>query len=322
MAAKIILASAAATVLLTSTAFAQVQTQTDDRFAPRIYGSTAVAPANYGQAQPTQATTIKRVVEPVTPDFQTTIFAAPTYSETDVVKAQHFKPGDLSDAEYQALLDEADRIRAYQDNNGYITDSYSSEATYGTVVSSDTSYDAGTTTVYPSTGSYEIELFEPETTIANTVTYAETTSIESYSTTNSFASSHRVLKGDTLYNISKRYSVSVDSLKSANYLSDNNIGIGQVLNIPASTMIVSENTYVAPVTTVSTNSNLTYIRNVEPIAGQSSGIYAVLPKDTLYSISRRACVKVADLIAINAITSPSSIQPGQRLTMPQGHCLN
>lgn len=321
MAVKIILASAAATVLLTSTAFAQVQTQTDDRFAPRTYGSTVVAPVNYGAAQATTTSTINRVVEPVTQDFQTTIFAAPTYSETDVVKAQHFKPGDLSDAEYQALLDEADRIRAYQNNNGYITDDYTSEVTYGTVVSSGEVYDAGTTTVYPSTGSYEIELFEPETTTASTVTYAETTPIApSYS--NSFSSSHRVLKGDTLYNISKRYAVSVDSLKSANYLSDNNIGIGQVLNIPAGTTIVSENTYIAPVTTASTNSNLTYIRNVEPIAGQNSGIYAVLPKDTLYSISRRACVKVADLISVNAISSPSSIQPGQRLTMPQGHCLN
>jgi len=105
-------------------------------------------------------------------------------------------------------------------------------------------------------------------------------------------------------------------------MSDNNIGIGQVLNIPASTTVISENTYIAPVTTTSASSNLTYIRNVEPISGVNSGVYAVLPKDTLYSISRRACVKVSELIAANGISSPNAIQPGQRLTMPQGHCLN
>lgn len=323
MAVKIILASVAASVLLSSTAFAQVQNQIDNRFEPRIYGSTTVAPVNYGQTQHTQSTTINRVVEPVTPNFQRTILAAPKYSQSDVVRAQHFKPGDLSDTEYQALLDEADRVRAYQDNNGYITDDYTNEITYGTQNHAETTYDAGTTTVYPSNGSYEIELFEPST--SNTVTYAETTPVQTYSngyaSSNTFTASHQVLKGDTLYNISKRYSVSIDSLKSANYMSDNNIGIGQVLNIPQSTTTVSQNTYITPVTTVSTDTNLTYIRNVEPIAGQNS-IYAVLPKDTLYSISRRACVKVADLIAVNAISSPGAIQPGQRLTMPEGHCLN
>lgn len=323
MATKLLLASAATTLMLTGTAFAQIHTQTDGRFAPRIYGSTAVTPANHGQSQ---SSTV-RVVEPVTQDFQTTIFAAPTYTETDVVKAQHFKRGDLSDAEYQALLDEADRIRAYQASNGYVSDSYTAPPSgyiseSSTVAPSGVTYDAGTTTVYPTSGDYEIELFAPETTDIGTVTYAETTPVQT-STLNSFSTqTHNVLRGDTLYNISKRYNVSVDSLKSANYMSDNNIGIGQVLTIPASTTIVSENSYVAPVTATSANTRLTYIRNVEPLTPVNSGVYAVLPKDTLYSISRQACVKVSDLISVNGISSPNAIQPGQRLTMPQGHCLN
>lgn len=324
MATKFLLASITATALLSAPAFAQaqVQTQTDDRFAPRIYGSTAVTSTTYGQAQiQSQPTTIRRVVEPVTQDFQTTIFSAPTYSQTDVVKAQHFKPGDLSDAEYQALLDEADRIRSYQESNGYISDSYTAQSGYISD-SSTVTYDAGTTTVYPSSESYEIEMFAPATTPVETITYAETTPIQTSAISSYATTTHSVLKGDTLYNISKRYNISVDELKSANYMSDNNIGIGQVLNVPASTTIISENTYIAPVTTVSTNPNLTYIRNVEPISGQNNGIYAVLPKDTLYSISRRACVKVGELIAVNGIASPNAIKPGQRLTMPQGHCLN
>jgi LysM repeat protein len=40
---------------------------------------------------------------------------------------------------------------------------------------------------------------------------------------------HTVVKGDTLYNISKRYNITVDALKSMNQLFDNNIKIGQQL---------------------------------------------------------------------------------------------
>ena len=319
--------------MLAGPAIAQVNTHNPDPFAPRIdpfeqrvdpfaprtYGSTEVAPINYGHVQ---SQTV-RVVEPVTQDFQTTIFAAPTYTEGDVVRAQHFKPGDLSDAEYQALLDEADRIRAYQVSNGYVSESYTdSQNSYVSNNSADTGYDAGTTTVYSSTNGSEIELFAPESVDTGAVTYAETTPIAAPTFNTAPTQTHNVLRGDTLYNISKRYSVSVESVKSANYMTNNDIGIGQVLTIPPSTKIISENSYIAPVTTVSSNANLTYIRNVEPISQASSGIYAVLPQDTLYSISRRTCVKVSDLIAVNGISSPNAIQPGQRLTMPQGHCLN
>jgi LysM repeat protein len=40
---------------------------------------------------------------------------------------------------------------------------------------------------------------------------------------------HTVVKGDTLYKISKRYNITVDALKSMNQLYDNNIKIGQQL---------------------------------------------------------------------------------------------
>ena len=43
---------------------------------------------------------------------------------------------------------------------------------------------------------------------------------------------HLVVKGDTLYNISKRYNVSVDDLRAANDMSDNNIIIGKSLTVP------------------------------------------------------------------------------------------
>ena len=326
MAAKLILSTVAATALMGASAFAQVQTAEEDpRFMPRTYGSTAIVGAVYGQGtQTTHATTIAaptqpvetyntmtntvRVVEPVTQDVQTIISAPVTYTDNGVVKAQHFKQGDLSTEEYNALLAEADRIRAYQNNNQEY--SYGSAQTFNSLAPGVSE-------------SYEIELFAEPIAVEETVIYADTTPITSFSEP-SVTTAHTVTKGDTLYNISKRYAVTIDALQSANGLYGNTIGLGQVLTIPSATTVITENTYVAPLTMASTTSSrpVTLVRNVEPIPGQSNGVYAVLPKDTLYSISRRACVKVADLISTNGISNPNALQPGQRLTMPAGHCLN
>lgn len=42
---------------------------------------------------------------------------------------------------------------------------------------------------------------------------------------------HKVVKGDTLYNLSKRYNVTVDDLKKWNKLTSNNINLGQILQV-------------------------------------------------------------------------------------------
>ena len=49
------------------------------------------------------------------------------------------------------------------------------------------------------------------------------------------ASTHTVIKGDTLWGLSQKYGVSVDAIRSANSMApgDNNIRLGQTINIPA-----------------------------------------------------------------------------------------
>jgi flagellum-specific peptidoglycan hydrolase FlgJ len=42
---------------------------------------------------------------------------------------------------------------------------------------------------------------------------------------------HQVIKGDTLYSISKHYNITIDDLKKKNNISDNSISIGQLLQI-------------------------------------------------------------------------------------------
>jgi len=115
------------------------------------------------------------------------------------VKAQHFKQGDLSEAEYQALLQEADRIRAYQvANENYSGISHA--ATQGSVSAS------------PVDTSYEIELFAEPVSAAS---YAETTPLTLYSAP-AATTAHTVIKGDTLYNISKRYAVTINEIQTVN----------------------------------------------------------------------------------------------------------
>ena len=43
--------------------------------------------------------------------------------------------------------------------------------------------------------------------------------------------SHKVIKGDTLYSLSKRYGLSVDDIKRLNNLKNNNLSLGQILII-------------------------------------------------------------------------------------------
>lgn len=47
------------------------------------------------------------------------------------------------------------------------------------------------------------------------------------------ARTHKVVKGDTLYSLSKRYGVTVDAIRKANGLKDNGLRIGQKIKIPA-----------------------------------------------------------------------------------------
>lgn len=129
---------------------------------------------------------------------------------------------------------------------------------------------------------------------------------------------HTVVKGDTLYGLSKRYGVSVSDLRSANALQGNHLDLGQPLTIPAirqSASISNIRKIVEPVPVEDET------RSVSEPLRPNIEIYAVLPKDNLSAISRRSCVPVAKLIEINTLERPDRLIPGQRLRLPANHCL-
>jgi len=100
-------------------------------------------------------------------------------------------------------------------------------------------------------------------------------------------SAHRVADGDTLFNISRRYNLSVADLIIANNIKGNNIRKGQLLRVTA-----------APAKTRNS------IRNVS---------YTVRRGDTLNTIANRFNVDVNDIRRWNRNTN--GVTPGQRLKL-------
>ncbi len=250
-----------------------------------------------------------RVVEPI-PQYKTLDSLPIEYTEAGVIKAQHIRPGDISPEEYALLLEEADRIRAYQSHQGAYTG-----ISYENAVASHSAA-AETASVQSDSSAYSIELYETSIVAPAPVTQAS----------REVSTRHYVVKGDTLYNISKRFNVSVADLKQANNLTDNAIGLGQNLVIPSQTAnLYSSVQNHSTQASAQVPASSAFYKNIQSVPAVSSNsenaIYAVLPKDTLYGISRRACVSVGALSEANGISDPSSLIPGQKLVMPSGHCL-
>ena len=93
--------------------------------------------------------------------------------------------------------------------------------------------------------------------------------------------SYTVKAGDTLWNIAKKYNISVDELKRINNLTNNMISIGQVLTIPSS----------------------------------EYKVYTVKSGDSLWKIAKNFNVNLNDLINLNNLDS-DLLTIGQKLLIP------
>ncbi len=105
---------------------------------------------------------------------------------------------------------------------------------------------------------------------------------------------HRVARGDTLWDIARKYDVSVNSLIRANGLrSGNLIRIGQVLTLPVDA-------------------------GTATLAGiqEAGGTYTVRRGDTMAVIANRFGTSTQALLAANALADPDRINIGQRLLIP------
>lgn len=105
---------------------------------------------------------------------------------------------------------------------------------------------------------------------------------------------HVVQQGETLYAISKKYGISIDSLQEMNQLRDFNLALGDSL------MIGRRSSSAAPV------------EETKDRVQSDSAIHVVGPSETLYSISKRYGISIDSLKMLNALSS-NTLDIGQRL---------
>lgn len=104
-------------------------------------------------------------------------------------------------------------------------------------------------------------------------------------TTPSNENTYKVVSGDSLYSIARKYNTTVEELKRLNNLTSNTLSIGQVLKVPSKT----------------TETPVDY--------------YTVQRGDSLYSIAQKFNTTVNELIALNDLTS-NVLQIGDVLKIP------
>ena len=121
---------------------------------------------------------------------------------------------------------------------------------------------------------------------SNTLNIGQVLKIPSEITEEGEYITYKVVSGDSLYSIAKKYNTTVDEIKALNNLSSNLLSIGQVLKIPSESL--KEEEYLT---------------------------YKVVSGDSLYSIAKKYNTTVDEIKALNNLTS-NLLSIGQVLKIP------
>ena len=154
--------------------------------------------------------------------------------------------------------------------------------------------------------------------------------------TNSNVKTYKVVSGDSLYSIAKKYNTTVDKIKSLNNLESNILSIGQILKLPNDTNTSSTKTYKVVSgdnlysiakkynTTVDKIKSLNNLESNTLSIGQilklpsntsSAKTYKVVSGDSLYSIAKKYNTTVDKIKSLNNLTS-NLLNIGDELLVP------
>lgn len=134
----------------------------------------------------------------------------------------------------------------------------------------------------------------------------------------------KVVVGDTLYNIARRYGATVEEVAKMNNMSaPYSLRVGQTLRVPGNGDIVASAASVgaaerqpsAPASKTETPAPARSATPPTPARVQLQTV-TVGAGDTLYSISRKYSVPVNDLAVMNDLVAPFRLTVGQKLRVP------
>ncbi|MDP8231489.1 MAG: LysM peptidoglycan-binding domain-containing protein [Candidatus Zophobacter franzmannii] len=109
------------------------------------------------------------------------------------------------------------------------------------------------------------------------------------------ARTHKVIAGDTLYSISRKYNLTLRELRQKNKLNDNTISVGQMIEIPEAKAMLEPRVQ-------------TYPKKEIP----KDGYHSVEQGDTLFRISKMYDVLITDILDFNELEN-SYITEGQKI---------
>ena len=110
----------------------------------------------------------------------------------------------------------------------------------------------------------------------------------------SVISTYKVVSGDTLYGISKKFNMTVDDIKNLNGLTSNNLSVGQLLKV----RVPGQTGTPQP--------------SIPSPVQSSTATYRVVSGDTLFGIARKFSMTVDELKALNGLVS-NNLSVGQML---------
>lgn len=144
-------------------------------------------------------------------------------------------------------------------------------------------------------------------TVATTVKKTEAAPVETQSTDSQTLIEHEVKPKEFLGKIAEKYGTTVEEVKKANNLTNNNLRIGQKLKIPATKNIEEDKvlTTAAQETPADTKSN------------DTPGTHTVLRNETIFTIAKQYGTTAYQLRRLNNL-SDNAITIGQVLKVPGG----
>ncbi|MCX6520280.1 MAG: LysM peptidoglycan-binding domain-containing protein [Actinobacteria bacterium] len=121
---------------------------------------------------------------------------------------------------------------------------------------------------------------------------------------------------DALFNIARKYGVSLNGLLQANNLKIDSVVLpGRTLTIPAGGTLAVSPTPASPGQATPTAAP------AAPAATAAAGTYVVQAGDSIYGIASKHGLKYGPLLKANGLTLESVLNPGRTLTIPAGGTL-